>query len=145
VARRFHQSEDLASGGDLALQRRATESGDMVGGTEFVQQSDDAFAAEVGGVAERRSPTGGGGAASHFVKEIGMLLDQSAKGLGVGTPDGVDELAGLDEARPTRDFVSASEDVLSVGEFGGRRIERLGMKFAKFGEGLWIAAAKGAE
>ena len=114
-ARGSHHLVQHPGRADLALKRRAVDGRLEIGGAEFVKHLDDLVAAKVCGIAHRRPPiaVANGGV---LVQQVGILHNQLADCVDIVAPDGVDEFAGLDQARPARCLVTACEYELRIGE-----------------------------
>jgi hypothetical protein len=134
-----------AQRGDLALQRRATGRGLVIGSAHVVQHPDDAIASQVRRVGHRRTPVAIGANEDVLANERGIRDDECAHGVGVIAPDGVGEPDRVDEPRPTRRGVTSREHELRIGELRGRGIRRLRMVRAPLGERTGVAGLDGTE
>jgi hypothetical protein len=60
---------------------------------------------------------------------LGVLDDEIHRGVDVVAPNGVDELARLNESRPARRGVASRQNQLRVGELGRPRVDLFGVMF----------------
>src|SRR5688500_6323768 len=130
---------------DFALKRSTLDGRLEVARAEVVQHSDEFIAAEIGRVSHRWSPVPVANACV-LVNQFWMFDDKLAHGFDVVTPDGIDEIAALDQARPTCGSIAACECKLNLCEFHLRWIcNRVRMKLIELTDCCCIALSNAAQ
>ncbi len=80
-----------------------------------------------------------------LMKQLRILLNEFTNHCDVIAPDRVDELAGLDQSRPTRCFITAREGELCISQLDLIGCDFVWVMLVELGDGGRIAFANGAQ
>src|SRR5206468_812107 len=80
-----------------------------------------------------------------LVQQVRIVGHDAAHCVDIVAPNGIDDLATLDQSRPTRRAIFPREGELRIRELGVRRIYLFGVMCAESGNRVRIAIVNGAE